>query len=304
MKIILTGATGFIGSHMARHALSIGAEVWAVVRKGTSRWRLDGLEGDLTLVEADLREAESIRQQLPDAADLCFHFAWEGWSGTSSENALGNIASLSFSASLLQTLAIKACRRIVVAGTCLEYGPTETRITEQTSCAPTDLYGITKNGLSEVAMQFCSRVGVELAWARIFYCYGPFEDSRRLVPSIASPLLEGRVAHATSGAQVRDYLHVQDVVSAIWCVAKSHHVGAVNIASGSAVTVGEIASRVAREIGRPDLLKLGALPHREGEPQSLTSDPRILRDMLGWSPAFTLDAGLASTVDWWRRRKQ
>src|SRR6185295_2444913 len=101
---------------------------------------------------------------------------------------------------------------------------------------------------------------------RIFYSYGPLEDARRLVPSIVQALLRGDVAKATAGEQVRDYLHVADIASAIWAVARSDATGAVNIASGEAVTIAQIAITIGEMLGKRPLVQLGALPYRDGEP--------------------------------------
>ena len=102
--------------------------------------------------------------------------------------------------------------------------------------------------------------------------------------------------------QVRDYLHVEDIASAIWAVASSSATGAVNIASGEAVTIAQIARRLGELIGRPELVRIGELRYREGEPMHILSDATRLRRELGFEPRYDLDRGLQQTIDWWRKQ--
>ena len=175
-------------------------------------------------------------------------------------------------------------------------------IAETAALNPQELYGTCKRSLFEATQQFAAFTGLSVATPRVFYSYGPYEDTRRLVPSIVLSLLRGLPASVTPGGQVRDYLHVEDVASAIWRVAASELTGAVNIASGEPVTIAEIAARVGQLLGKSELINLGALPYRQGEPMQILSDVTILRQRLGWTPRFALDHGLTETVHWWESR--
>jgi nucleoside-diphosphate-sugar epimerase len=194
------------------------------------------------------------------------------------------------------------CGRFVAIGTCFEYDLSHDRLPETTPLRPSELYGTCKKSLFEVAQQFSTLTGVEVVTPRVFYSYGPFEDVRRLVPSIALALLRGQVAKVTPGEQIRDYLHVEDVASAVWHVAISGLRGAVNIASAQPVTIADLAMRVGRLLGRPELVHLGAIPYRVGEPMRILGDAARLQAEVGWSPRFDLDRGLADTVGWWQAR--
>lgn len=105
-----------------------------------------------------------------------------------------------------------------------------------------------------------------------------------------------------AGEQLRDFLHVDDVASAIWAVARSAYAGPVNIASGSPFAVAAVVRTIARLVGREDLLYFGALPYRAGEPMDLTADASVLHEAIGWSPRYDLEAGLRNTIEWWKRK--
>ena len=299
-RVLLTGAAGFIGAHLTRLLVREGHHVTAVVRPGARTfWRIAEVAPHLTMIEGDLcdlgRLIGPIREREPE---ICIHLAWRGWSGRPAADA--NLSSLGVSLELLRKMPELSCRRFVAAGTCFEYELGNGVLTEDTPLRPHDLYGSCKKSLFEVGQEFSALTGVSVATARIFYSYGPFEDPRRLVPSIALALLNGASARATAGEQVRDYLHAADIASAIWTVATSELTGAVNIASATPVTIAEIARKIGALLGKPGLIKLGALPYREGEPMHIVGSRQRLAE-LGWAPAFDLDRGLAGTLEWWKQ---
>jgi nucleoside-diphosphate-sugar epimerase len=302
-RVLLTGAAGFIGSQIARLLVRQGHQVFAIIRPEADRWRLADIESELVVIEGDLRALPDLRQQLLAARpEICLHLAWRGWLGQA--EAMENLSSLSVSLDLLRMMPDISCGRFVSVGTCFEYDLSADSLTETTPLRPQELYGTCKRSLFEAARQFSIFTGMSVATARVFYSYGPFEDIRRLVPSIALSLLDGQPAKVTPGAQVRDYLHVEDVASAIWCVATSELTGAVNIASGEPVTIAEIAARVGRLLGKSDLIHMGALPYRQGEPMRILADVTTLRHRLDWTPRFALDHGLTETVRWWESRRR
>lgn len=299
-SVLLTGAAGFFGAHLARLLVNDGHDVTAIVRPGTDCWRLVGLESRLSLIEGDLAELGTlvarVRARQPE---ILIHLAWKGWSGKAEADA--NLSSLGVSLELLRKMPQLGCRRFVAAGTCFEYDLTGRRLAETSPLHPHDLYGACKKSLFDVAQEFAALTGVSVVTPRIFYSYGPLEDARRLVPSIVQALLRGEVAKATAGEQVRDYLHVADIASAIWAVAQSDATGAINVASGEPVTIAQIATRIGERLGKSALVQLGALKYRDGEPMHILGDCGKLRG-LGWLPKYTLDAGLAETIEWWQRR--
>lgn len=300
MKVLLTGATGFIGSQVARRLVAEGQEVTAIIKPSTSRWRLEGLADYLRVIDGDLGDRALVAQRLrDDVPDVCLHLAWHGWSGPST-TAEENLSSLASSLELLRALADVGCRRFVGIGTCFEYDPASPLMSESSPLKPTDLYGACKHALSVAAAALAPVAGMSVAWARVFLVYGPGDDERRLVPSLVRSLLRGEEARMTPGEQVRDVIHVEDAASALWAIARSTHEGPVNVASGVPVRVVDIARTIAQLVGRPDLLRVGALPYRAFEPPVFVAETSQLRDGIGWAPKYDLASGLAQAIDWWR----
>lgn len=300
MRVLLTGASGFIGSRVARIALADGHEVVALVRSGSRLGRLEGVS-ELQLLEGDLGDAASLtkplRQRVPD---VCLHLAWYAEAGGRYHWARENLDCLAGSLGLVSLLHDVGCPRLVIAGSSFEYEPSTSPLTEASPVRPATLYAAAKHSLFLTASLLDRERRCKVAAARIFSVYGPWEDPRRLVPFVISRLLAGEPCELTSGEQVRDYSHVADVAGALWALAVSGVEGPVNVGSSEAVSVASLAERIAGLLGRPDLLRLGGRPPLPGEPPFLVANTDRLRNEVGWRPRFDLTAGLAETVEWWR----
>lgn len=300
MKIFLTGATGFIGSHVARVLVTAGHEVHALVRPQADLWRIADLKTALRLVTGDLRDPTFT---LPAVTfDAGVHLAWYVQPGAYAA-ALENMDMLRASLRLAAQLATAGCRRFVAAGTLFEYdSQVTTAVTEAGPTRPRHLYAASKLALYEALTQYCRLTNMQLAWPRLFYQYGPYEHAQRFVPFLINSLLRNQVAKLTSGDQVCDYLHVADTATALCAIIESNLTGIVNLASGSGHTVKEIATRLGVLLGKPQLIALNALPYPPDTPMYMVADITRLRIATHWRPQFSLDSGLLNTVNWWRNR--
>jgi nucleoside-diphosphate-sugar epimerase len=189
-------------------------------------------------------------------------------------------------------------------GTCAEYdwSQADGPLHETTSAiAPSTLYGVAKDALRRVCCAYSQKESFELAWGRLFFLYGPREAPGRLVPSVIRSLLAGEEVRTTRGTQRRDFLHVDDLARAIVALLHSPVLGPVNIASGQSTAVADVVEQIAIAVGRPELVRLGALPERPDEPPLLLADTGRLRDEVGFRTQISLADGIAETVEWWRR---
>ncbi len=288
--VLVTGASGFIGREVLGPLVAAGHDVHAVSR--SEQPARDGV----TWHAADLIEsAQVVREVRPE---ILVHLAWYAEPGnfwTSTENLRWVEASLA----LLRTFVDADGRRAVIAGTCAEYDWSQADGAlreDSTLLRPSTLYGAAKKGLHEVAEAFSAQAGLELAWGRIFFLYGSDEPRGRLFASVARALLAGEPARTTAGEQVRDFLHVSDVGAAFASLAISEVTGAVNVGSGDGVALRDLVAEIGLAAGRPELLNVGALPPREGEPPRLVADTRRLHDEVGFAPSLSLQEGIAVSV--------
>jgi nucleoside-diphosphate-sugar epimerase len=297
--VLVTGASGFVGLPVIAELAGQGTEVHALSRRSSPpevpgvRWH-----------RVDLDDDGALERLIADVApERLVHLAWyveHGRFWDAPENVLWVERSLR----LLRAFARAGGARAVLLGTCAEYdwSAADGPLSESGSpLVPGTLYGVAKDALRRVACAYAAREGFELAWGRPFFFYGPREDPRRLVASVARSLLAGEQVDTTSGSQRRDFLHVRDVAGAVVALLGSEVLGPVNIASGEDVAVAEVIDRIADAIGRPELVGRGALGDRP-EPPLLVADVARLRDEVGYRPRFTLAEGLADAVRWWEQQ--
>jgi nucleoside-diphosphate-sugar epimerase len=164
------------------------------------------------------------------------------------------------------------------------------------------VYGKAKHALHSSLQNFAREFGVSYAWGRLFFLFGPHEPPQRFIPSIIRPLLRNEEAKTSHGEQIRDFMFVEDVGEAFVQLLDSDVSGAVNIASGSPLSLKDIAEMIAGIIGRPDLLRLGALEAPAGEPPILAADTSRLKDEVGFKTQADLRPALEKTINWWKDR--
>ena len=300
MRVLVTGAAGFVGSRVTRALAAAELDVHAVVR-GDPGPRLEGV-ADVGLERCDLTDPAAVAELVARVEpELCIHCAWIATPGvylTSPENTTHE----RIAGDLAEALVEHGCARIVGVGTCFEYAPSDAPLRETSPLGATTPYARAKLAALDRMQDACAGSATTLAWARLFYLYGPGEDPRRLVPSVVLSLLEGRPARTTPGEQLRDFLHVDDVAERAGGGRAQRGAGAVNIASGRPVAVRELVETLGALTGRPELVELGALPYAPGDPMVVAGDNHRLVEECGFTPRLTLADGLEETVRWWAAR--
>ena len=298
-RVLVTGATGFVGRGTLVPLLAAEHEVHALTTRAVPAWSPEGVVWHT----ADLLAsgAASLVGQL--APRQLLHFAWDAEPGrfwTSEDNVRWVEASLR----LLRAFAAAGGERAVLAGTSAEYAwQRETHCVEGiTPLAPATLYGAAKHALHVIAEAHARQHDYTLAWGRIFFVFGPFEDVLRLGGSVASALAAGRTAETSAGEQVRDFLYAPELGEAFAALLGSDVTGAVNVASGRPVAMKELICALGKAAGRPELVALGARAANLLEPASLTADISRLRDEVGWTPTLSLTEAARETMAWWSHR--
>lgn len=297
-RVLVTGATGFIGRQMLAPLLRRGFAVHAVSSRPAH-----GGDAAVTSHLCDLLDAQAGEQLLRQLRPThLVHLAWYAEPGrfwTSEQNLRWLGASLA----LFEAFVRHGGQRAVVAGSCAEYDWRYGHCVEAlTPTVPRTLYGASKHGLHVALEAWARQTGLSLAWGRVFFLYGPHEAAGRLVSSVIEALLGGREALCSSGEQLRDFQHVADTAGAFAALLDSPVTGAVNLGSGRPCRVREVAQAIADRLERPAALRLGALATRPDDPPVLLADVRRLRDEVGWTDHYDLSAGLDQTIAWWRER--
>jgi nucleoside-diphosphate-sugar epimerase len=296
-RVLVTGATGFIGRGALAPLLAAGMEVHAV----SSRRPPDGAPAAVRWHTADLLAPGGEQVLAAIEPTHLLHMAWYAQPGrfwSSEENLRWVEASLR----LLRAFAAAGGRRLVVAGTCAEYAwERETNCVEDvTPTRPATLYGAAKHALQTVAASYAKEAGIAMAWGRVFFVFGPHEHPGRLASSVAGSVVAGEEALCSDGEQVRDFLYAPELAAAFVALLLSDATGPVNMASGVPRRVRDLIEAIADAAGRPELVRLGARPTAESEPARLTADVKRLREEVGWAPTLSLAEAAQRTVEWWR----
>lgn len=294
-RVLVTGAGGYIGRHVVASLKEVGFEVHCSGR----RYCLS----DATWHCADLLDSVA-RRNLVSAIrpSHLVHLAWCSEHGRF-WNDPANLNWAAATLDLVHCFVAEGGARLLVAGTCAEYDwsvPHHTMHEIATPRRPSTLYGTAKVCTQELISAYADKVGLSHAWAVLFYSFGAFEDHRRFVPSVTNSLLAGHTTIVRSGVLRRDMLDAREVGQAIVALLQSPVVGRVNVASGTAITLKEVAEMIGAIVGNVNLLDVLDFNSPHDEPIQLVADVRRLRDEVGFRSTIQLHDALISTVEWWR----
>jgi nucleoside-diphosphate-sugar epimerase len=290
-RVLVTGASGFIGQHMPALLQARGYETHV-----TARGTLPETAG-ITAHGVDLLRQDEAQRLIKDVRPaIIIHTAWyvaHGRFWTAPENT----DWLEASTALAAYAAEAGTRRFVGIGTCAEYateaGDDAYPWPETRRIAPATPYGEAKATLARRLKEMAEgRARFSFAWVRLFHLFGPGENPARLVPSIMLALREGREAQCASGRPVRDFISTRNAAAAIAALATSDVTGPVNIGSGAPISIAAMARLIAHISGRPYLLRLGALPDRPNEPPYMVAHTGRLRREVGFTAPVSLAAEL------------
>jgi nucleoside-diphosphate-sugar epimerase len=299
MRILITGASGFIGRQVLSALRGKGVPIHAVSRRCTED------ASSCVWHEADLLAPGVAGGLIGHIRPThVIHLAWcveHGRFWTDPANL--DFAAATFA--LARACAEHRVVRFVAAGTCYEYDwPEDANCSETTTpLAGHSLYDISKDACRRALTQFFDLQNIEFAWARLFFLYGAFETASRLVASLARALVNGEPALCSPGRAIRDFIDVRDAGQALAALTLGSPLGPINIATGEAVTIADLAMMLGRLAGRPALVQLGALPDRAGDPPRIVADISRLRGELLFQPAHSLETGLADALSFWSEQR-
>jgi dTDP-6-deoxy-L-talose 4-dehydrogenase (NAD+) len=271
-RILLTGATGFIGRQVLADLARRGHAVRVVVRPDQPR--PDGAEAALRAPDALAEGADWWEEACTDITTV-IHCAWHVTPGeylTSPRNT----ACLMGTLRLGQGALAAGVQRFVGIGTCFEYDLRARVLSTETALAPETPYAAAKAATFHGLSGLFRGSGTSFAWARLFYLHGEGEKPGRLVSYLRCQLEAGQPAELTRGTQIRDFMDVSDAGTRIVDLARSAHAGAANICSGVPITTRQLAERIADDFGRRDLLRFGARADNLVDPDCVLGIPTRL----------------------------
>ncbi|MBM4140390.1 MAG: SDR family NAD(P)-dependent oxidoreductase [Nitrospira sp.] len=307
--VLVTGANGFIGSHLSRMLLYEGAEVHVLLRRDSNILRIQDILENITVWCGDLRDYPSICSCMRQARPLViFHLA-------SLRNVSRDIEllepvidiNIKGTMNLLQSVLKEKINIecFVNTGTSEEYGDGIAPFSENQREIPVSPYSASKVAITYFCQMLYKTMGLPVVTLRPFLTYGPFQDTDMFVPSLIRHCIEGRNFLMTEGDQTREFNYIDDIVEAYLLTASCPEaIGEViNIGSGVKYKIRDIAQKINIMMGNRIRLHIGALPKRPGETSHFFCNNEKAQKLLGWSPKINLHDGLERTIRWYKENR-
>ena len=288
MRVLLTGASGFVGRYVLNALQHQGIEVVTVGRARP--------QPSVRFIEADLLSVTDFGPLVQQAqATHLLHLAWYAEHGKYWTSPL-NLRWAEATTRLVEAFCAAGGQQVVIAGTCAEYDWTHGYCQEDSApINPATLYGTAKDATRRLVMAVCAQHQVPCAWGRIFLPFGRGESTNRLIPSLIDVFRGVRAPFGVNATAYRDFLHASDVAEGFVRLLTTGASGAYNICSGEPVRLTEIVTTLASLLGADPESVLALTTERPGEPPLLVGENLKLK-ALGWRPALTLAQGLERTL--------
>ncbi|MFH0738940.1 MAG: SDR family NAD(P)-dependent oxidoreductase [Candidatus Omnitrophota bacterium] len=303
-KILITGATGFVGSNLLRYFIKEGADIYIFTRKESNKWRINDVLAKVKEFKVDLTDKDSLsRIVMRISPQIIMHTAVYG-------NFPGHYGSKRImDVNLKGTVnLINSCKGIdfelfVNSGSSSEYGLKLHPMNEQDPLNPLGPYGASKAAAGLYAQKAAWEYNKPIVTLRLFSPYGYFEDAGRLIPSVILACLKGRKLQLSSPRSVRDFVFIEDVVDAYIKAFKNRKKisgGIFNIGSGSQHTIKYVVTKIISLTNSKIKPNWGSLDNLRVEPKRWQANIRKAKNELGWLPAYSLDKGLSKTISWFK----
>lgn len=301
-RVLITGATGFIGANLVRRCLDVGARVFILTRVASEKWRIEDVLGNVQERIVDLLDYERLEKVVGEVKpEVIFHTAAYGG------YFFQKLADAIMMTNIVGTMnLVNACSRIgyeifVNTGSSSEYALKDAPIKEDDLLNRNSYYGIAKAAGTLFCQLKAVEEGLPITTLRLFSPYGYYEEPVRLIPSVIISCLKGQDPQLSSPASVRDFVFVEDALDAYLKVAaypERAKSKIFNIGSGHQHSVAEVVSTIIKISGSRVKPQWGVSPNPRVEPKMWQADIGQASDILDWHPRYDLENGLKKTVEW------
>jgi UDP-glucose 4-epimerase len=301
-RVLVAGAAGFVGSHLARRLLSDGHEVHILMRTTSRTWRVDDILPGVRVAHVDLVDENAldtvVRSIRPQWIFNCAGSGIESFKRTDEEIVRSDFEA---AANLVRTCAAQGFEAFVHSGSSTEYGWKDHAPTETEAGEPNSPHGTAKARATAFCSHFAQANASPIVTLRLYTIYGPFESPRRLIPRLVAFGLRDSLPALARPDVARDFVHVDDVVNAyVLAAVNAQKVpGAVfNIGTGRQSCLRDVVDLVRNTMALSAQPRWGTLPDRPYDTTSWRADSSLAREALGWTAAIPLESGIRLFYEW------
>lgn len=297
---VVTGPTGAVGTALCAHLTRQGVDVYAVVRPDSHRASHLERMGGVTVVYCDMASLADLPDAIP-AADAFFHLAWGGTAGAGRNDMDVQFRNIQYTLDACRAAKALGCAVFVGAGSQAEYGRVDHALAPDTPCFPENGYGIAKLCAGQMSRIECDKLGVAHVWSRILSVYGPWDGESALVIQAIRALLRGEKPALTAGAQIWDYLYVDDAADGLYRMALCGRDGAIYpLGSGQPRPLRAYVEALRDAIDPTLPLGFGEIAYGEKQVMHLEADISALTADTGFTPKIDFQMGIERTLEYVR----
>ena len=294
-KIIVTGATGAVGSAVVRRAIANGKDVTCIVHKGSKRINILPQSDSVHIVECDLQDYKTL--SLNDKYDAFIHLSWEKTFGASRDDAEVQARNIQYTLDAVQLAHRCGCSVFVGAGSQAEYGVQGVDLTPDLFVKPESGYGIAKYAAGKLSAMLCKCLGMRQNWVRILSVYGPNDGENSLISYLIREFKAGNSPQLTKCEQMWDYLYADDAADAILAVTEKGMDGkAYPLGSGCGRRLSAYVEDIKSVINPAIKIQYGAKEYYPHQPMHMVADIRDLSLETGWRPTVNFIDGILSCL--------
>jgi nucleoside-diphosphate-sugar epimerase len=295
-KVLLTGSTGFIGSHIGRALVEAGYPTLCLKRKTSKLDRCAGFHERVIWIDRDAPDwSQAVIAAKPQAV---IHCAWAGITAAGRDDWNVQVENVVFFLELMLAAGAAGVKQFIAFGSQAEYGPIEGRVNENQPCRPSTAYGSTKLACLTLLEAFTRSRQMTYAWLRLFSIYGPGEGPQWFIPGLIRQLKSGQPPQLTACEQRYDYLHVHDLASAVLAVLRHpDKSGVFNVSSNTSLPLKQVVQLIQKYAAAKVEPVFGASPNRPGQSMHLEGDSTRFSETFAFKPQIALAEGLRQLVE-------
>tara|TARA_E500000178_G_scaffold307520_1_gene320512 strand:- start:45 stop:1016 length:972 start_codon:yes stop_codon:yes gene_type:complete len=303
-KILITGGAGFIGSHLTHRLLKEGANVYVVVKYNSilDSPRLVKAWDKINIIEADLRNTDSVREMNKLHFDYAFHLAAYNHVGDSFKHVLENINS-----NLISTINLlnngPKIKKFIHMGTSEIYGSqTKLPFDVREKSNPMSPYAVTKFASELFSILKTKSSKIDLLCVRPFNTFGPYQSEKAIIPEMIIKCLQNCEIKTTGGKQTREFNYVDNIIDGILFLNKKvrSSINPINVGSNKPISIKNLVLKIHKLTKSNSKLRIGSLKYRPNEIWKMQANNKFLTSK-GWYPKITFEKGLIDTISWYKK---